>query len=142
MLFNRYSVHYIESIIVMKRILFINNRKTPTIVPRLLITAGFVVDTAHDIENGSQFSIADNYDLIIAVESPDAESWRLCQKIRRQTVKPLIIISTNASTETCVQAINAGADFFLRKSFGALELVARVNTLLQRSPRKVISAVS
>jgi DNA-binding response OmpR family regulator len=142
LLFNRVSVHYIESIIIMKQILLINNRRIPTVIPRILTEAGFVVENVSDNGNGTQFPNADNFDLIIVVENADAESWRLCQNLRRQTAKPLIVISTNASTETCVQAIYAGADFFLRKPFGALELVARVNTLLQRSPRKVISAVS
>lgn len=135
-------MHYIESIIMMKHVLVIDNRKIPTFVPRLLTIAGFTVDIAHGCENGLQLLDEGNFDLIITIESPDAESWLSCQKIRCQTAKPLIVISTNASTETCVQAINAGADFFLRKPFGALELLARVNALFQRSSRKVISTVS
>jgi DNA-binding response OmpR family regulator len=126
----------------MKHILFIDNKKTPAIIPGILTAAGFAVDVAHGSENGLQILDGDNFDLIITVENPDAESWLYCQQIRNQTAKPLIVISTNASTETCVQAINAGADFFLRKPFGALELLARVNALLQRSSRKVISSVS
>jgi DNA-binding response OmpR family regulator len=125
----------------MRRILFINNRATPTIVPRLLTMAGFLVDTCRDSENGLQLLEEKKYDLIITVEAPGAQSWQLCEKIRRQAEKPLIVISTNASPETCVQAINAGADFFLRKPFGPLELLARVNVLLQRSPRKATTSV-
>jgi two-component system, OmpR family, copper resistance phosphate regulon response regulator CusR len=135
-------LHYIESITIMKQILVINNRTIPTIVPRLLNVAGFVVDIAGDSEDGLQLLSKDKFDLIIAVENPDAESWRLCTGIRELTAKPLIVISTDASTETCVKAINAGADFFLRKPFGALELLARVNALLQRSPRKVVSSIA
>jgi DNA-binding response OmpR family regulator len=141
LLFNVDNVHYIESIIIMKKVLFLNNRAILSIVPKLLTVAGFVVDIAHDDENGLQLLNVDNYDLIITVESPNTESWRLCKNIRHQTTKPLIVISNNASTETCVQAINSGADFFLRKPFGALEFLARVNALLQRSPRKVVTSV-
>ena len=125
----------------MKNILFISNRGIPSVVPGLLTVAGFRVDIAPDSESGLQFLNADNYDLIITVESPYTESWRLCKKIRSQTAKPLIVISNNASTETCVQAINAGADFFLRKPLGALELLARINVLLQRSARKMMTTV-
>jgi DNA-binding response OmpR family regulator len=125
----------------MKKALFINNRGVTTLVPRLLTMAGFIVDITRDVENGLQLLQADDYDIVIAVESPYAESWQLCKKIRLQSTKPLIVISNSASTETCVQAINAGADFFLRKPFGALEFIARVNALLQRSPRKAVSSV-
>jgi DNA-binding response OmpR family regulator len=142
LLFKQDCVHYIEFVVIMKRILFLNNRDIPTIIPRLLISAGFAVNVARDIEDGLQLANTNNFDMIIVVENAGAESWRLCEKIRRQTVKPLIVISTNASTETCVKAINAGADFFLRKPFGALELLARVNVLLQRTPRKVVSSIA
>jgi len=50
------------------------------------------------------------------------------------TITPIIVISPNASTETCVKAINAGADYFMRKPFGPLELLARIRSLLQRVP--------
>lgn len=126
----------------MKKILFVNNRTIPSIVPGLLTAAGFTVDIASDIENGFHFVNMENYDMIITVESPFTESWQLCKKIRHQATVPLIVISNNASAETCVQAINAGADFFLRKPFGALEFLARVNVLLQRSLRKVETSVS
>jgi DNA-binding response OmpR family regulator len=125
----------------MKKVLFINNRTVPSIIPEVLTMAGFEVDRARSNENGLQLLDTHNYDLIIAVESPLEESWQLCKKIRRLTTRPLIVIGNNASTETCVQAINAGADFFLRKPVGALELVARVNVLLQRSARRVATAV-
>jgi DNA-binding response OmpR family regulator len=84
-------------------------------------------------ETGLQRLDAQAYDVIIFRESPLAESWLLCEKIRRLTTTPLIVISSNASTETCVKAINAGADYFMRKPFGPLELLARVNSLLQRT---------
>jgi DNA-binding response OmpR family regulator len=127
---------------MMKKILFVNNRTIPSIVPSLLTAAGFTVDIVSDTENGLRLLNAENYDMIIVVESPYTESWQLCKKIRHQATVPLIVISNNASAETCVQAINAGADFFLRKPFGALEFLARVNALLQRSPRKVETSVS
>jgi len=126
----------------MEKILFVNNRAIPSIVPGLLTEAGFIVDLASDIENGLHLLDTENYDMIIVVESPYTESWQLCKIIRHQTTVPLIVISNNASAETCVQAINAGADFFLRKPFGALEFLARVNALLQRSLRKVETSVS
>jgi DNA-binding response OmpR family regulator len=127
------QVYYIEFERMRKKVLFILNVSTTSIVPELLARTGFRVDVACNSETGLQRLDAQAYDVIIFRESPLAESWLLCEKIRRLTTTPLIVISSNASTETCVKAINAGADYFMRKPFGPLELLARVNSLLQRT---------
>ena len=92
------------------------------------------MDVVSDSDAGLRHLENQACDAIIVLESPGAESWRLCQKIRDLSAIPLIIISSSASTETCVKAINAGADYFIRKPFGPLEFLARVNSLLQRTP--------
>jgi DNA-binding response OmpR family regulator len=94
---------------------------------------GYSVDLVHDVEEGLSHLEGQAYDIIIVLESPAVESWAICERIRALTGIPLIVISLNASSETCVRAINAGADCFFRKSFGPLELLARISSLLQRS---------
>jgi two-component system response regulator ResD len=123
-----------------KRILFINNHTASSNVPEMIARAGYKVDVA--IEPGVAYRGLESrhYDLIILLENPYAASWQTCQEIRRLTTVPLIVISHGTSTETCVKAINAGADYFMRKPFGPLELLARINSLLQRVPsNKTIS---
>ena len=102
------------------------------------------VDLVHDaVDTGLSHLEGQVYDIIIVLESPAVESWTICERIRALTGIPLIVISLNASTETCVRAINAGADCFLRKSFGPLEFLARINSLLQRNAaRQPISTIS
>ena len=115
-----------------KRILFINNYTTTSTVPELVASAGYRVDTVLSSETASRELDTRHYDLIILLENPYAESWAVCERLRQLTSIPLIVISYNASTETCVKAINAGADYFMRKPFGPMELLARINSLLQR----------
>jgi two-component system response regulator VanR len=104
---------------------------------QLLMEEGYDVEMVHNSDAGLQQLDAQSYDIIIVQESPEAESWQLCEKIRRLSGMPLIVISVNASADTCVKAINAGADYCLRKPFGPLEFLARVQSLLQRtSPNK------
>jgi DNA-binding response OmpR family regulator len=119
-----------------KKVLFINNFRASYVIPELLSQAGFAVQKAvgddaalHDLERGA-------FDIIIAMESPNAPSYRLCEKIRSVTGTPIIVISPEAETEACVRAINAGADYFMRKPFGPLEFIARINSLLHRSARQ------
>ena len=115
-----------------KRILFINNYTTASTIPASIAAAGYRVDILLKSEAASREPDMRHYDLIILLENPYAASWIACEKILRCAATPLIVISANASTETCVKAINAGADYFIRKPFGPLELLARMNSLLQR----------
>ena len=138
-----YQVYYIEIRIMPNKILFINNVGAASLVPGLLAGNGYSVDTASDFETGLHQLDNQSYNLVILLESPAAESWLLCEKIRGLIGIPLIVISSNASTETCVKAISAGADYFIRKPFGPLELLARAGSLCQRaSYRQPVSLVS
>lgn len=106
---------------------------------RLLVKEGYQVDVVHNPDAGLRQLDAQAHDIIIVEASPEAESWHLCEKIRRLSGMPLIVISLKASASSCVRAINAGADYFLRKPFGPLEFLARVQSLIQRaSPRQSV----
>ena len=105
-------------------------------IPEFLARTGYRVDAVYDFDTGLGQLDAQAYDMAILLESPYSESWQLCEKIRELTVIPLIVISSNASAETCVKAIKAGADYFMRKPFGPLELMARINSLFQRIPSR------
>ena len=119
-----------------EKVLFINNITARSMIPELLARTGYEVDAVYDFDTGLGQLGSRAYDMAIMLESPFAESWQLCEKIRQVTVIPLIVISANASAETCVKAINAGADYFMRKPFGPLELMARINSLFQRIPSR------
>ncbi len=117
-----------------RRILFINNYTATSTIPELIAGAGYRVDITLDLESATRELETHNYDLVILLENPYAPSWATCERIRRWTSIPLIVISYEATTETCVKAINAGADYFMRKQFGPLELHARISSLLMRVP--------
>jgi DNA-binding response OmpR family regulator len=115
-----------------KKVLFINNVRSLLLISGLLSRMGYDVDLTDSVDDGLLRLEDQTYDIIITLISPNAESWTISERIRRLTGAPLLIISLNASAESSVKAINAGADYFLRKSFGPLELLARMNSLLQR----------
>lgn len=123
--------------------LVINNVGADSLIPDILADNGYDLDVASDAETGLRWLGGHSYNLAIVLESPVAESWRFCEKIRRLTGIPIIVISPDASAETCVKSISAGADYFMRKPFGPLELLARVGSLSQRaSYRQAVTIVS
>ena len=108
---------------------------TQPMLSSLLSSAGYRVDVVYNGDDGLRQLEVTPYDIIIIKESPLVGSWNLCMRIRDiSSTIPLIVISSNASTETCVKTINAGADYFMRKPFGPLELLARMRSLLHRAP--------
>jgi two-component system response regulator VanR len=119
-----------------KKVLVIDNAASYPKSYQLLIREGHRVDVVHNSDVGLQQLDTQAYDMIIAQENPEAESWQLCKRIRHLSGMPLIVISPNASADTCVRAINAGADYFLRKPFGPLEFLARAQSLWQRTAPK------
>jgi two-component system, OmpR family, response regulator len=117
-----------------KKVLFINKANPVSVIPDVLSGINCEVTAVYEPSAALCQLEAYKYDLVILVENAAAESWTLCAGIRRMTVSPFIVISSGASAESCVKAIDAGADFFLRKPFGPMELIARVNALFQRAP--------
>jgi DNA-binding response OmpR family regulator len=116
---------------MVKNVLFINRTNPASVIPELLTGAGHEVIAVNDAWAGLNHLESRPYDMVILIENT-AESWKLCAEIRRRTASPFIVINSGASPEDCVKAINSGADFFIRKPFGPMELIARVNALFQR----------
>jgi DNA-binding response OmpR family regulator len=136
------QIYYIEMVTMDKKVLLINNTGAVSSISGLLAAYGYEADVVSGPEKGLRRLYGRNYNLVIVLEYFTAESWRLCEKIRELTGIPLIVISANAGTEACVKAINAGADYFMRKPFGSLELLARIDSLYQRSlPRQAATVV-
>jgi len=114
------------------KVLIVDNNSSESVSSQLLSNAGYSVDVTRDFDWCLRRLNRKSHDVVIVQETPGAESWHLCAQIRRVTSMPLIVISNSPSKETSVRAINAGADYFLRRP-GHLELVARVRSLLRRA---------
>lgn len=127
------GVYYIEIVEINRKALIINSTVGQPLLPGILTGARFFVDTVSDVRKGLRLLETQSYDVVIALENRSPESCQVCRRIRSRTSVPLIAISANADPETCARGIAAGADYFLRKPFGPRELVARVNSLLNRA---------
>jgi CheY-like chemotaxis protein len=132
LVFRRDKVYYSKSIKMGKKALFIKNSTLYPPVDEILAETGFEVDVATGRESGLRQLIGQTHDVVVVMDSNGSESWQFCQIIRSITTIPLIVINANASPEACARAIYSGADFFMRKPFGPLEFLARVNSLMER----------
>ena len=98
---------------------------------------GFKVLTASDGEEGVTLINQQKPDLIIMdVMMPRKDGLQACREIRVAGVStPLILLTARSSEVDKVLGLDLGADDYLAKPFGMLELRARVKALLRRIQR-------
>jgi DNA-binding response OmpR family regulator len=98
---------------------------------------GFKVLTASDGEQGVSLISQQKPDLIIMdVMMPRKDGLQACREIRVAGIStPLILLTARSSEVDKVLGLDLGADDYLAKPFGMLELIARVKALLRRIQR-------
>ena len=98
---------------------------------------GFEVVTAADGEEGIKLVNDRKPDIIIMdVMMPRKDGLQTCRELRTAGISPPLILLTARSSEVDkVLGLDLGADDYLAKPFGMLELLARVKALLRRVQR-------
>lgn len=115
-----------------KRILVIANSYLPSASSGLLTREGYRVDMINNTEANLKQIDNRDYDIIIIQAGRETTEWQLCEQVRRFSNMPLIVISSHTSVDMSTRAIDAGADYFLKRPCGPMELSARIRSLLQR----------
>jgi two-component system KDP operon response regulator KdpE len=64
---------------------------------------------------------------------PDGDGIEVCRQLREWSAMPIIVLSAVGEEDQKVRALEAGADDYVTKPFGARELVARVQAALRRA---------
>ena len=71
--------------------------------------------------------------LVLDLGLPDVDGVEVCRRIREQAAVPILVLSARGAEDDKVRALDAGADDYVTKPFGAEELLARVRAALRRS---------
>jgi DNA-binding response OmpR family regulator len=71
--------------------------------------------------------------ILMAVRLPVFDGVSVCRQIRSISNVPIIMVSVLDDQKDVARALEAGADDYVRKPFGADELAARVNAVLRRA---------
>ena len=71
--------------------------------------------------------------LIIDVMMPKLDGIRATLKIREKSSIPIIILSAKSEDVDKILGLNIGADDYVTKPFGMMELVSRIKAVLRRS---------
>lgn len=74
--------------------------------------------------------------VVLDAALPDLSGLEVCHKIRtclRTATLPILLLSSNSTEADKVLGLNMGADDYVTKPFGPLELTARIKALLRRT---------
>ena len=76
----------------------------------------------------------ENPDLIILdLMLPETDGWQVCREIRKTSQVPIFMLTAKSDTFDKVLGLELGADDYMTKPFGVMELISRVKALLRRS---------
>ena len=120
------------------RILVVEDEKRlAASIKRGLETDGFTVDVALDGIDGRWHATEHPYDAIVLdIMLPGLNGYMLCAELREaRNWTPILMLTAKDGELDEAEALDTGADDFLRKPFAYVVLLARLRALLRRSGR-------
>jgi len=126
-----------------KLLLVEDDVKVAAAVARGLRAEGFTVEVSGDGDDGLWRATESQYDLILLdIMLPGANGYRVCADLRAQgDWTPILMLTAKDGDQDEAEALETGADDYLRKPFSFPVLVARVHALLRRAATRDVGAV-
>lgn len=94
---------------------------------------GFFVDETGNGSRALTMVNQNSYDLVILdIMIPEIDGWSVCQKIRKQSNVPIIMVTAKGTESDKLMGLELGADDYLVKPFSPKELIARIKALFRR----------
>jgi two-component system KDP operon response regulator KdpE len=107
----------------------------------LLGAANYRIVEAESAARGEIEARAHKPDLaIVDLGLPDRDGVELIERVRTWSAVPIIVLSARTGEAQKIAALDAGADDYVTKPFGAAELLARVRAALRRSATGALPA--
>ncbi|WP_243369905.1 response regulator transcription factor [Microvirga solisilvae] len=123
----------------MRVLLIEDERAIAADIESALSRTGYVVDIAHDGEEGWFRASTEDYDAVILdLGLPKLDGLSIVRRLREEdSIVPILVLTARGSWLQRVEGIDAGADDYLTKPFEMEELLARLAALLRRVGRHV-----
>ena len=117
------------------RVLVVEDSPTQAQLLRLILEAeGFTVDVCGDGQAGLTQLAAASFDLVVSdVLMQGISGFELCRRIKADPASseiPVVLVTTLREPQEIVQALEVGADSFIRKPYEPDVLVGRLRSLL------------
>jgi two-component system, OmpR family, KDP operon response regulator KdpE len=99
----------------------------------ILRDAGYAVETADTKQAAlDSVSVRPPDAMVLDLVLPDGSGVDVCTEIRAWSALPILVLSAVGDEREKVRALDAGADDYVTKPFGADELLARLRAVMRR----------
>lgn len=104
------------------------------VLKRELEREAYGVLCCYDGEEALQMARREKPDLILLdAMMPKKSGWEVCRELRAETTTPILMLSARGDEMDMVMGLKVGADDYIAKPFGLLELLARIDANLRRA---------
>jgi two-component system KDP operon response regulator KdpE len=116
------------------RILIVDDERSIRRFLSASLSGQYEVVQASDGEEALRAVVLEKPDLLILdLGLPDIDGVEVTRRLREWSKIPIIVVSVREQESDKIAALDAGADDYLTKPFGAGELMARIRVALRRS---------
>jgi DNA-binding response OmpR family regulator len=115
-----------------------DERRLAASLKRGLEADGFAVDIALDGTDGLWMAREHSYDgIVLDIMLPGVNGYKVCETLRGEgDWTPILMLTAKDGELDETEALDTGADDFLRKPFSHLVLVARLRALMRRGAKE------
>lgn len=101
-----------------------------------LMVEGYDVLETGDGLQALKYAVAEEYDLaLLDVALPGADGWQILKTIKKERPStPVMMLTAKGSEKERVYGLKSGSDDYIVKPFSILELLARIEAVLRRTP--------
>ena len=120
----------------MEKILIVEDEKNMVAGLRFnLEAAGYTVLAAYDGEEGCKLALGEKPDLVILdLMLPKRNGYDVCRTLKLEMPRlPIVMLTARSQESDVVLGLELGADDYVTKPFGVLELMARIKSVLRRT---------
>ena len=127
----------------MPKVLIVEDDPTiRTAVIRALTDRGYAAATANTAMNGIELAVSERPDVVVLdLGLPDLDGHEALRMIRAVSSVPIIVATARSAESDIVRSLDAGADDYVVKPFGAAQLAARIRAVLRRAAEPEEDAV-
>lgn len=118
----------------MRKILIVeDNIEISDMMRSYLVKAGYEASQAYDGEQALDLAMREDFDLaLLDIMMPKVDGYEVCERLRKTTKMPIIVVSAKVAEEDKVRMFDLGADDYITKPFSFKEMVTRVSAQLRR----------
>jgi DNA-binding response OmpR family regulator len=121
----------------MKKILLIEDEvNLVSFIKKGLTEENFDISVALNGEDGLAMISNSHFDLILLdIMLPDVNGIDICKQLRKNDIHtPILFLTALNTADNIALGLNVGGDDYLVKPFKFIELIARINAIIRRSP--------